>query len=102
MLQFSTDAQPRFAVNWNGPRLHIDFETRSACDLKEAGLFVYAKHPTTRILCLAWAFDDEEPKVMRDLDPGVVAELAEHIVGGGVVVAHNVDFEFQIWNELIA
>ena len=36
------------------PRYLIDFETRSACDLKRRGAHVYAEHPSTRLLCLSW------------------------------------------------
>jgi hypothetical protein len=34
-------------------RLTLDFETRSACDLKTAGAYNYAQHPTPR--SCAWA-----------------------------------------------
>lgn len=39
-------------------RLHLDFETRSECDLDAAGAYVYARHPTTRVLCAAWAIGE--------------------------------------------
>ncbi len=39
--------------------IHIDFETRSACDLRKAGVYAYAKHPTTSILCMGYAFDQD-------------------------------------------
>jgi DNA polymerase len=35
----------------------IDLETRSACDLKLEGGYKYAKHPTTRLLTVAWSDD---------------------------------------------
>ena len=38
-------------------KLHIDFETRSALDLKLVGLDNYARHPSTRVLMMAWAID---------------------------------------------
>jgi DNA polymerase len=38
-------------------RLHLDYETRSDCDLKSAGAYVYARHPSTRVLCAAYALD---------------------------------------------
>ena len=40
-------------------RLHLDYETRSAVDLIEAGLHTYARDKTTRVLMAAWAIDDE-------------------------------------------
>lgn len=39
-------------------RVHLDFETYSAVDLRERGVYVYASDPTTRILCLAYCIDD--------------------------------------------
>jgi len=32
----------------------IDLETRSLCDLRKSGGFVYAEHPTTALLTVAW------------------------------------------------
>ena len=43
--------------------LHLDFETFSEVDLTVVGLDNYAKHPTTGISMLAWAFDNEEVSV---------------------------------------
>ena len=47
------------------PRLHnmilwIDFETRSHCDLKKHGVYNYAQDGTTEVLCMSYAFDDED------------------------------------------
>jgi len=38
--------------------LHLDFETRSTVDLQAAGAYVYARDPSTSILCAAYSFDD--------------------------------------------
>ena len=40
--------------------LHIDYETRSEVDLFNEGVYKYAKHPSTEIICMSWAFDDED------------------------------------------
>lgn len=37
--------------------LNLDFETRSECDLLVAGAYVYARHPSTRVLCAAYSID---------------------------------------------
>lgn len=39
-------------------RMHLDFETYSECSLKNHGAWVYSKHPSTKVLCAAWAYDD--------------------------------------------
>jgi len=38
--------------------LHLDLETFSEVDLKKCGSHVYWAHPSTKILCAAWAFND--------------------------------------------
>lgn len=40
-------------------KLWLDFETRSQVDLKDFGMDNYVKSPTTEVLMLAWAFDDD-------------------------------------------
>lgn len=42
----------------DGPVLHLDFESYSEADLIASGAYVYAAHPSTDILCMAWAIDD--------------------------------------------
>ena len=39
--------------------LHLDFETRSECDLQQAGAYVYARHPSTVVLCAAYALGNQ-------------------------------------------
>jgi DNA polymerase len=81
--------------------LNIDFETASAADLKRTGAYVYAKHPTTRVLCMGYAFDDGPVQSWRIGQPFPVAVLA-HVAQGGTVKAWNAAFEYNIWNETLA
>lgn len=81
--------------------LRIDFETRSALDLREVGLYRYARHPTTDIWCLAWAFGDDEPQLWLPGEP-MPERIALHVEANGPVVAWNVAFELEIWNEILA
>lgn len=76
---------------------HVDFETQSACDLKKAGLHAYAEHATTRVLCMAWAIDDEPVEIWRPGEP-LPERLMIHVTGNGKIAGHNVSFEFTIWN----
>lgn len=80
--------------------LSIDFETRSTVDLKKAGVYVYAAHPTTDIWCMAWAFDDEEPEIWTPDQP-LPARIIAHIADGGEVRAWNAQFERLIWREIM-
>lgn len=73
-------------------RCHIDYETRSKVDLRKTGLYVYAQHPSTEVLCMAYAFDDEEPHLWTPAN-AFPMRLMAHIIGGGICVAHNSQFE---------
>lgn len=74
----------------------IDFETRSAEDLRSAGAHRYAAHPSTEVMCMAWSINDEDPHLWH---PGLPfpAELADHIRMGGRMEAWNAQFERVIW-----
>lgn len=74
-------------------RIFIDFETRSACDLKACGLDVYARHPTTDVLCVGYAEDSSPAACLRP------NEL--EYKPWGRFVAHNAPFELAIWNHVL-
>ena len=44
-------------------KIYIDFETKSAVDLKKQGAYNYAKDPSTEVLMMAWAIDDEPVQI---------------------------------------
>ena len=90
-------------------KLTIDFESRSANDLRKSNPWVYAEHQSTQIMCLALKWNDGEPVVwipwdVRDL---YVADLQGEISANEVEVllreadvieAHNVEFEVALWH----
>lgn len=80
--------------------LHIDFETYSACELKDAGLDNYASDPTTGVHCMAWCFNDHPVYLWHPADTGFLGPVFQHIKNGGTVVAHNAAFELAIWNKV--
>lgn len=80
--------------------LHIDFETRSALDLREVGLWNYARHETTAPWCMAWAIGDAEPVIWTPGDD-LPNAIVDHIMVGEPVVAHNAPFEMAIWNQVM-
>lgn len=83
--------------------LHIDFETRSAIDLKAVGIDLYSRHPTTAAWCLAYAFDDEDVGLFSDLaNVHPNKDVMRHVATGGTVIAHNASFELAIWNNVLA
>lgn len=77
-------------------KLYLDFESRSAADLPVVGAHVYARHPTTEILCAAWAIEDGEIKIWKRGEPAP-AEIFAHIKAGKPIWAHNANFERLIW-----
>jgi DNA polymerase len=77
--------------------LHIDFETRSTCDLKKAGSYVYAADPTTDVWCMAYALDDGPVDLWI---PGQTFPLT--LTPDTKIIAHNAAFELAIWNGLMA
>lgn len=77
-------------------RTVIDIETTSACDLPACGAEVYAEHPTTKILCIAWADADtptSEPELWRCDSSEPLDEALERIAATGLLIAHNAQFE---------
>lgn len=75
------------AITW------VDFESRSECDLKTAGVYNYARHPSTQVLCMSYAVDDEPVRTWRPGEP--MPEIS------GQIRAHNAAFERLIfWHVL--
>src|SRR5690606_29835194 len=97
--------------------LSVDFETRSRVDLKNTGAYVYARHPSTDIWCMAFAFDDEEVGLWTPDDCGcayakigddvyhdshcAIWRIIEHVKGGGEIRAWNARFERMIWTHIL-
>jgi DNA polymerase len=80
-------------------RVYIDFESRSQCDIWTAGAYRYCEHPTTEILCLAWAVDDGP---VRGAIHGSelrqsIKELNALVAEGAEFHAHNAFFERCMW-----
>jgi DNA polymerase bacteriophage-type len=73
--------------------LWVDFETRSACDLKAAGVYNYAQDASTEVLCMSYAFDDAEVVTWLPSQPFPEA-VRNHT---GMIYAHNAAFERLIF-----
>lgn len=88
----------------------IDFETRSACVLKKHGSWIYSKHKSTCVLCLAYKLPgDREPRLWHCAHPEfgieeskLPEELFAFIAADGLVEAHNAFFERVIWMNVCA
>ena len=82
--------------------MYIDFETYSEADLKVVGAWLYAKHPSTQILCIGYQDEkDEEPKIYIPDGRLSCPELYEAAERGEVIFhAHNAAFEQAVWNHI--
>ena len=84
--------------------IHGDFETYSPVSLKDAGAHVYARHPETDILMLAYRVSDGPPKIWARGDPPPL-DLFEALAPLGNVpcalfYAFNAAFERAIWENV--
>lgn len=89
-------------------KVHLDFETRSACDLKKAGAYVYSTHPTTEVICMSYkignGITENIPLIYMSKEPRyflatpAYSDLMEAIKNPDVIfVAHNAFFEQVIY-----
>ena len=81
--------------------LWCDFETRSRCDLPARGVYNYAQDGSTEVLCLSYAFNDEEVVTWRPGEP-FPHRVAEAVQYGITIRAHNAAFERLIWTYVLA
>lgn len=78
--------------------LWVDFETRSSCDLKSAGVYNYAQHDSTDVICMSYAFDNQAVHTWRPGYEDFPARVRHHT---DQIRAHNAAFERLIfWNVL--
>jgi hypothetical protein len=54
-------------------------------------------HPSTDIICFAYAFDGEDVALIR-CGEALPERVRSHVKNGGAFVAHNAPFELAIWN----
>ena len=73
--------------------IFLDFETKSACDLKKHGVYNYAQDLSTEVLCMSYAFDTGDVQTWTpDLPfPDAVRNYK------GEIRAHNAAFERLIF-----
>lgn len=82
-------------------RINLDFETRSACDIKECGAYRYAEDPSTEVLIIAVSHNGGPVKtwdIRQGLDRpnSALSMLREAIEKRWEIHAFNSQFEFAI------
>ncbi len=72
--------------------LWLDLESRSRCDLPARGVYNYVQDASTELLCMSYAFDDENVTTWtpRQVFPQKVSDA---ILSGVQIRAHNAAFE---------
>lgn len=79
----------------------IDFETRSAVDLRKTGVYKYAADPSTDIWCMAYKAPWSDDVLVWQPGDEVDAYLEDWIRAGGLLSAWNANFERTIWNNIM-
>ena len=72
--------------------LWLDYETRSRCDLRTRGSYNYAQDPSTEVICMAYAFDDEDVQLWTP-DLPFPKRIAQHFFSEDQIRAHNAGFD---------
>jgi DNA polymerase len=79
-----------------------DYETRGVLNLKDVGAWRYATHPSTDVLCCAYAVDDEPVKLWVPDDPVPPEWIEAASNPDWIVSAFNDNFERQIETHILA
>lgn len=80
--------------------LEIDFETRSAVDLRTRGVYNYMDSPTTEPLMASFKINGGPVMRWRPPQP-CPPEIVAHVEAGGMISAHNAAFERLLWQKIL-
>lgn len=80
--------------------LEIDFETRSAVDLRTRGVYNYMDSPTTEPLMASFKINGGPVMRWRPPQP-CPPEIVAHVEVGGMISAHNAAFERLLWQKIL-
>ncbi|WP_439392589.1 hypothetical protein ACRQ5Q_24515 [Bradyrhizobium sp. PMVTL-01] len=81
--------------------LSLDWETRSAVDIKTEGVYRYSTHPTTEALMASYKIGDGPTRRWLRGQP-CPDDIRAHVESGGTIKAHNAGFERLIWWNVLA
>ena len=77
--------------------LYLDFETYSELDIKAVGSYKYLEHPSTRIVCVGYTWDDySEATVSWNSDFNPFSDFLQCLKEADVLVAHNAEFDAEV------
>lgn len=79
--------------------LYLDFETRSGTDLIECGTDRHCRDPWADVWVCGYALGDED---IDTLTPQGFKFVAQFMLGENTrIVAHNAQFEWNVWNNIL-
>lgn len=80
-------------------KFYLDFETRSGADLKEEGADRHLSHPWADVWCMAYAVGDNPVQVLPAAN--IPSLFTASLLIDVQFVAHNAQFEWQVWNKIL-
>lgn len=100
---FDFESFSEAGLEWSDERqrwVQPEGATGTARGLGLVGAAVYAQHPSTEVLCMAYNLKDGTgPKLWTPSMPPP-ADLLAYLASGGLIEAWNAPFEGWIWNEV--
>src|SRR5262245_10840572 len=82
--------------------IYFDCETRSTLNLKMVGVHKYARSPDTSVICATWySYITNRVEIWKYGQP-MPDELRQAVVDGRRFFMHNAEFDFTMWNEVLA
>src|SRR6516164_10910831 len=100
--QLPLDALIAASIPFGQHVLHRDYETRSRAILKTVGAQRYAADPSTEILCICYAADNDPIKLWRPGDPVPTEFIVAAQNQNWIVAAFNDGFEAAIEKQILS
>jgi len=100
--QLPLDALIAASIPFGQHVLHRDYETRSRAILKTVGAQRYAADPSTEILCICYAADNDPIKLWRPGDPVPTEFIVAAQNRNWIVAAFNDAFEAAIEKQILS
>jgi|TARA_R110000765_G_scaffold130798_3_gene229321 DNA polymerase len=80
-------------------KVSIDFETFSECDIRSAGAWAYATDASTRVLCMAYAYEDQPVQLWAPGQP--LPDFMSGDITNYHIHAWNSFFEWVVWTKVM-
>jgi DNA polymerase len=93
-----SDVNRRFFPQQKTNISYLDIETHSISNLELIGTGAYADHPSTQVLVVAYALDDQSVRTWQT-GHSPPDDLLQALAGGCRVVAHNFGFDCAVWHQ---